>query len=222
MQMDGKDSFIGRLLGNAEKFSAEQVAQTIQLLIEHGIRWQASDIHIEPHEQYVLVRYRIDGELKGAHKVARTALGALSHHLKELAHLDQSNSHTPQQGHFSIVVDEKPFDITLSTMPVLGGEKTVLHLSAHIKEPYKLNTLGFWGDALHTLQSALGRSHGLILVSAPRHHGRPTTQASMLAALNNPSLNIATIEESVEYPSAQRFRKLYRPGTLKAKFKISN
>lgn len=197
--MDGKDSFIGRLLGNAEKFSAEQVAQTIQLLIEYGIRWQASDIHIEPHEQYILIRYRIDGELKGAHKVSHNAQDTLTHQLKELAHLDQSNSQTPQRGHFSVTIDEKSFDVTLSTMPVLGGEKAVLHLTAHIKEPYKLDTLGFWGDALHTLQSALGRSHGMILVCAPKHHGRPTTQASMLAALNNPSLNIATIEESVEY-----------------------
>lgn len=197
--MDGKDSFIGRLLGNAEKFSAEQVAQTIQLLIEHGIRWQASDIHIEPHEQYVLVRYRVDGELKGAHKVARNALSALSHHFKELAGLDQANSHTPQQGHFTVTIDEKPYEVKLSTMPVLGGEKLVLHLTPRVKEPFKLDSLGFWGDSLTTLQSVLARSHGMIIVSAPKHHGRPTTQASMLAALNNPSLNIATIEESIEY-----------------------
>lgn len=197
--MEGKDSFIGRLLGNAEKFNAEQVAQTVQLLIEHGIRWHASDIHIEPHDNYVLVRYRVEGELKGAHKITRKALEALTQKVKELSHLDQANSHTPQQGSFTITTDSHPYIIKVSVMPVYGGEKTVLHITPKIREPYKLETLGFWGESLQILQNALARSHGLLVVSAPRHHGRPTTQASMLAALNNPSSNIVTIEESVEF-----------------------
>ena len=197
--MDGKNSFIERLLGSAEKFTSEQVDQTIQLLVEHGIRWHASDIHIEPHEQYVQVRYRVDGELKGAHKITRAALQALLAQLKTLAHLDATNQHTPQNGHFETTVDDQTFEIKLSTMPVLGGEKAVLHLSPHIREPFKLDQIGFWGASLQSVQATLARSHGMIIVSAPKHHGRPTTEASMLAALNNPSLNIATIEESIEY-----------------------
>lgn len=197
--MDGKNSFIERLLGNAEKFTTEQVAQTIQLLLEHGIRWHASDIHIEPHEQYVQVRYRVDGELKGAHKITRAALDALISQLKTSAHLDATNIHTPQTGHFVAQVDEQPFEIKLATMPVLGGEKAVLHLAPRIRDPLKLDSLGFWGSTLQNIQATLARSHGLVIVSAPKHHGRPTTEASMLAALNNPALNIATIEESIEY-----------------------
>ncbi|MGF7229475.1 MAG: GspE/PulE family protein [Candidatus Saccharibacteria bacterium] len=197
--MDGKNSFIERLLGNAEKFTTEQVAQTIQLLLEHGIRWHASDIHIEPHEQYVQVRYRVDGELKGAHKITRAALDALISQLKTSAHLDATNVHTPQTGHFVAQVDEQPFEIKLATMPVLGGEKAVLHLAPRIRDPLKLDSLGFWGSTLQNIQATLARSHGLVIVSAPKHHGRPTTEASMLAALNNPALNIATIEESIEY-----------------------
>lgn len=84
-------------------------------------------------------------------------------------------------------------------MPVYGGEKTVLHITPKIQDALTLGQLGFWGENLRALQNALGRSHGLIMVNAPRHHGRPTTQASMLAALNNPSANIATIEESIEF-----------------------
>ena len=214
MQMDGKDSFIGRLLGSAEKFSTEQVAQTIQLLIEHGITWHANDIHIEPHDKFVQVRYRVDGELKGAHKITRAALEALTTELKLLAHLDTTNQHTPQRGHFTVQVDDAPYEIKLSLMPVLGGEKAVLHLAPRIREPHKLDTLGFWGVGLQTIQASLARSHGLIIVGAPKHHGRPTTEASMLASLNNPSLNIATIEESVEYriPHASQTAINHRTG----------
>lgn len=197
--MDGKDSFIGRLLGSAEKFSTEQVAQTIQLLIEHGVQWQASDIHIEPHDQFVQVRYRVDGELKGAHKIPREALNALTQELKTKAHLDATAAHVPQNGHFTATVDDHTFDVKVSVMPVLGGEKVVLHLAPKIREPYKLDRLGFWGSSLQALQASLARSHGMIIVSAPKHHGRPTTSASMLAALNNPALNIATIEDTIEY-----------------------
>ncbi len=197
--MDGKNSFIERLLGSAEKFTSEQVDQTIQLLLEHGIHWHASDIHIEPHDQYVQVRYRVDGELKGAHKITRGALTALISQLKTLAHLDTTNQHTPQTGHLTVQVDGKPSEVKISVMPVLGGEKAVLHLAPRITEPRKLDSLGFWGNSLQTLQATLARSHGMIVVSAPKHHGRPTTEASMLASLNNPGLNIATIEESIQY-----------------------
>lgn len=199
MDGNGKDSFIGRLLGNAEKFSAEQVTQTVQLLLEHGIKWQASDIHIEPHDNHVFVRYRVDGILRGAHKINRAALEVLISHFKELSHLDVDNQITPQRGSFTLPVNEKPVKVTVATMPVIGGEKAVLHLIPQIGEPRTLTSLGLWGSSLHTVQTALARSHGMIIVSAPKHHGRPTTQASMLTALNNPGLNIATIEESVEY-----------------------
>lgn len=197
--MDGKNSFIERLLGSAEKFTPEQVEQTIQLLLEHGVVWQASDIHIEPQDQYVQVRYRVDGALKGGHKIPLGALTVLMQHIKGRAHLDPANDHTPQNGQFAVQVDDHSYDVKVAIMPVLGGEKAVLHIAPQIREPHKLEHLGFWGSSLSSLQSTLARSHGMIVVAAPKHHGRPTTAASMLAALNNPTLNIATVEEAVEY-----------------------
>ncbi len=197
--MDGKDSFIGRLLGSAEKFTPEQVTQTVQLLLEHGAKWQASDIHVEPHDEYVLVRYRVDGSLRSAHKIPRKALEAIIAQFKTLASLDVNETHTPQQGNFQTSIQDQTFDIRLTTMPVYGGEKVVLHLTTEARVPIVLKQIGFWGKNLTTVQNALARGHGMIIVSAPKHHGRPTTQASMLAALNNPGLNIATIEESIEY-----------------------
>jgi type IV pilus assembly protein PilB len=199
MQMDGKNSFIERLLGSAEKFTPEQVAQTIQLLLEHGVTWQASDIHIEPQDQYVQVRYRVDGALKSGHKIPLGALPILIQHLKAQANLDPANQRTPQNGQFTVRVNDQVYDIKVAIMPVLGGEKAVLHIAPQIRDPHKLEHLGFWGASLASLQTSLARSHGMIVVAAPKHHGRPTTAASMLAALNNPTLNIATVEEAVEY-----------------------
>lgn len=197
--MDGKNSFIERLLGNAEKFTAEQVAQTVQLLIEHGVKRHASDIHIEPHEQYVQVRYRIDGELQAAHKISREALTVLTAKLKTLAHLNTTSTQIPQTGHFIAAVADQSFEIKLSSMPVLGGEKIVLHVTPKIRDALSLQEIGFWGAGLQILHNALARTHGLILVSAPRHHGRPTTLAALISTLDNPMLNVVAIEESIEY-----------------------
>jgi len=214
MDGNGKDSLIGRLLGNADKFSSEHVAETVQLLLEHGVKWQASDIHIEPHDSYVLVRYRVDGRLRGAHKVPRGALEPLVHQIKEQSHLDIHNTSTPQQGRFSVAASKQDITVNVSIMPVYGGEKIVLHLTAQVVEPRPLRDLGFWGASLHAIQTALARNHGMIIVTAPKHHGRPTTEASMLAALNDPGLNIATIEESVEYriPHANQTAVNHRAG----------
>ena len=197
--MDWKEYLLGRLMGNAEKFTRKQVAQTVQLLLEHGARWQASDIHIEPHEQYVLVRYRIDGHLRSAHKIPRKALPALLEQCKEMALLDPKEVLAPQQGNFQTTVKDTSYTVQITTMPVYGGEKLVLHLTAQAKAPVPLAALGYWGKNLESMQTALARSFGTIIVTAPKHHGRPTTQASMVAALNNPALSIATIEEHLSY-----------------------
>ncbi len=212
--MDGKDSFIGRLLGSAEKFTSEQITQTVQLLLEHGARWQASDIHVEPHDDYVLVRYRIDGSLRGAHKIPRKALESIVAQFKNLASLDEKETATPQQGTFQTTIRDQLFDVRIATMPVYGGEKVVLHLTTQARSPIALKQLGFWGKNLTIIQNALARSHGMVIVSAPKHHGRPTTQASMLTALNNPGLNIASIEESIEYriPHASQSAVNHRNG----------
>lgn len=193
--MDGNDSLLGRFLENADSFTTEQVAETVQLLVEHGVKWQASDIHIEPHETHVLIRYRVDGSLKSAHKIPRTAHNSLTTHIKDRAALYSGFSATPQQGRFTAVVDDKSYDVQVATMPVIGGEKVVLHVTTRIPAPIALNELGYWGYGLQTLQIAMGRSHGLTIVSAPRHHGRPSTLASLINALQNPGLNIATIED---------------------------
>lgn len=197
--MGVKDSFLGRLLGSADKFSDEQVTQTINLLIEHAVKHHASDIHIEPHEYFLKVRYRINGTLRGVHKLPIAAQPIFLERLKVLAHLATDDDVLPQEGHYATLVGEDQFEIQVNTLPVLGGEKIVLHISKRLSEPPTLEQLGFWGYSLRTLQAGLSYSHGLLLVATPRRNGKTTTLHSMIQTLNTPAVSIATIESSIEY-----------------------
>ncbi|HUS26016.1 MAG TPA: GspE/PulE family protein [Nevskiaceae bacterium] len=189
---------MSRLLNNADKFSDEQVAQTITLLIEHGLKRNASDIHIEPHDRFVLVRYRIDGTLHGLHKLPRAALDKVIQQLKEQARLNTAATNMPQEGSYTAPISGQNVQVRVSTLPVLGGEKVVLHLSAQREAPLSLETIGFWGDGLHLVQTALARPQGLVLVAGPRHAGTATTLHSLIGLLHAPSLNIATVEDPLE------------------------
>jgi len=192
--MGAKDILTGRLLGNAQKFTDKQVAETLQMLVEHGVKRSASDIHIEPHERFVLVRYRIDGTLMGVHKLPRAAMPAITAQLKALADLSPQETATPQEGSYRVTVNDKYVDVHLSTMPVIGGEKIVLHLSLERGNPLDLEALGFWGTNLEHLQTLLAHPHGLMLVAGPRHSGVSSTLFSMLTMVNTPLLSIATVE----------------------------
>lgn len=197
--MDAKNSLMGKLLGNADKFTDKQVAETLEMLVEHGARRGATDIHIEPHERFVLVRYRIDGALRGVHKLPRAALGPLLVQLKTLAKLNIQDTQMPQEGDFTVKFSEGSVEVHLSTMPVYGGEKAVLHLSQERGEPADLAKLGFWGDGLKTLKSVLASPHGLVVVSGPRHSGISATLFSLLKDANSPLVNVATVERGVKH-----------------------
>ncbi|HSW98852.1 MAG TPA: ATPase, T2SS/T4P/T4SS family [Candidatus Saccharimonadales bacterium] len=197
--MGAKDLFTGRLLGNAQKFTDKQVAETLVMLVQHGVARGASDIHIEPHERFVLVRYRIDGALHGVHKLPRPALPAILAQLKALAGLQVDETAAPQEGGYALDVNGKRVDVRVSTMPVISGEKVVLHLGLEQGKPLPLEGLGFWGAGLEVLQTVLARPHGLVVVAAPRHGGRSSTLFSLLVALNNPLVSIATVEAHPKY-----------------------
>jgi type II secretory ATPase GspE/PulE/Tfp pilus assembly ATPase PilB-like protein len=197
--MGVKDSFLGRLLGNADQFSDEQVTQTINLLVEHAVKHSASDIHIEPQDRFMLVRYRIDGTLRGVHKLPVAAQAAVLEQIKTLAHLRTNEDVLPQEGNYATLVGEDQFEVQVNTLPVLGGEKVVLHISRRLSKPPTLDQLGFWGQGLRTIQTALSHTHGLLLVATPRRNGKTTTLHSMLQTLNMPTVSVATIENAIEY-----------------------
>jgi type IV pilus assembly protein PilB len=192
--MGAKDLLTGRLLGNAQKFTDKQVAETLVMLVAHGVARGASDIHIEPHERFVLVRYRIDGALRGVHKLPRPALAVILAQLKALADLQVDETAMPQEGTYTVNLEDKRVDVRVSTMPVIGGEKAVLHLTLERGKPLPLEQLGFWGAGLQTMQDLLAHPHGMLVVAAPHHSGRASTLFSLLAALNSPLVSITTVE----------------------------
>lgn len=194
--MSVRDVITGRLMSSANnRFSDDQVADTLQLLVGHGVKRRANAIHIEPHGQYVLVRYRIDGILRGVHKLPKPASNLLTERLKSLADLEPNESYTPQEGHFITNIDGLPVHVRVSIMPILEGEKAVLHLTPEQSSLTELENLGFWGNNLDTLHVALSRPQGLITVAGPKHSGKTATLYSMLHLLNKPGYSIATIEE---------------------------
>ncbi len=209
--MGVKNSFLGKLLGAADKFSDEQVLQTISLLVEHGVKHGATDIHIEPQSRFVLVRYRIDARLRAVHKLPTSALPSILRQVKSLAHLNESEEHAPQEGQYSALVGDQQFEILVSTLPVIGGEKVVLHIAHHLTRPPSLNMIGFWGPGLQALSSALARTHGLLIVSSPRRNGQTTTLHSMLQMLNTPIVSIATVESAIEYRVSGASQTRVRP-----------
>lgn len=206
--MGVKQSLLGKLLGNADRFSDEQVRETITLLISHAVTHYASDIHIEPQERFALVRYRINGILRGVHKLPLASLPLVITQLKETAHLQGDVTDMPQEGHYATLVGEHELEIGVSILPVIGGEKAVLHITRRLQHAPSLEQLGLWGPNLTTLQNALHHTHGLIIIAAPKQHGGTTTLHSMLQLLNAPTISIATVEPLIEYqiPGANQLR----------------
>ena len=175
------------------------VAQTVNILIEYGVQAGASDIHIEPREDFVVIRYRIDGMLREANKLPRKLLGALVSRIKILSNLKIDEKRAPQDGRFKVEVSGQIYALRVSTLPILDGEKVVMRILNESTKPANFTELGFWGKALSDLQHAIVQPHGMVLVTGPTGSGKSTTLFSVLSVLNTPNVNISTIEDPIEY-----------------------
>jgi len=175
------------------------IAQTVNIIIEYGVKAGASDIHIEPREDYVVVRYRIDGLLREANKLPRKLLGALVSRIKILSNLKIDEHRAPQDGRFKVEVSGLVYALRVSTLPILDGEKVVMRILNESSKPADFTELGFWGNALRDLQHAIVQPHGMVLVTGPTGSGKSTTLFSILSSLNTPNVNISTVEDPVEY-----------------------
>jgi len=184
-----------------EKDLAEDspIAQTVNILIEYGIKAGASDVHIEPRENEVVIRYRIDGILKEANKLPRKLLGALVSRIKILSNLKIDERRSPQDGRFKVEVNGQIYALRVSTLPILDGEKVVMRILNESSKPADFVELGFWGSALKDLQQAIVQPHGMVLVTGPTGSGKSTTLFSVLSSLNTPTVNISTVEDPIEY-----------------------
>ncbi|MGO3702076.1 MAG: GspE/PulE family protein [Candidatus Saccharimonadales bacterium] len=175
------------------------IAKTVNLLLEFAIRSSASDIHIEPREGYIQVRYRIDGVLKEVNQLPKNIANALVSRIKILSNLKIDERRVPQDGRFKIRLGGRQFAFRVSTLPVTDGEKTVMRILNESSEALPLDKLGYWGAALSTINSALDEPNGMILVTGPTGSGKSTSLFSVLSRMNTPDVNISTIEDPVEY-----------------------
>lgn len=175
------------------------IAQTVNLIIEYAIKSSASDIHIEPREKHVQVRYRIDGVLREANKLPKRTLAALVSRIKILSGLKIDERRAPQDGRFKITLNSRTFAFRVSTLPITDGEKVVMRVLDESSDPATLEQLGFWGQALRDINGAITQPHGMVLVTGPTGSGKSTTLHSVLNILNKPDVNISTVEDPVEY-----------------------
>lgn len=175
------------------------IAQTVNLLLEYAIRSHASDIHIEPREDFVQVRYRIDGILKEVNRLPRNVMGALISRIKILANLKIDERRVPQDGRFKTTVNDRQYALRVSTLPIVDGEKVVMRILDESTQAVSLEHLGFWGKALTDITREMSEPNGIMLMTGPTGSGKSTSLFSILTLLNKPNVNISTIEDPVEY-----------------------
>ncbi len=184
---------------DAEIAEDSPIAQTVNLLLEYAIRSSASDIHIEPREEFVQIRYRIDGVLKEVNRLPRNVIGALTSRIKILSNLKIDERRVPQDGRFKIKVGGKQYALRVSTLPVADGEKIVMRILDESNQAVTLRDLGYWGKSLETISDAITQPNGMVLVTGPTGSGKSTSLFSILTMLNTPDVNISTVEDPVEY-----------------------
>ena len=175
------------------------VVRIVDTLLRHAIIQGASDIHIEPMEQEVLVRYRIDGILHDAMTLPKHASGTIVARLKVLSNLKLDEKRLPQDGRFKMEMDGQKVSFRVSILPIFYGEKIVMRLLRENRSGFTLEGIGFHGGTLERLHGAMRQTTGIILVTGPTGSGKTTTLYTVLDLLNTPEVNISTIEDPVEY-----------------------
>jgi len=175
------------------------VIKIVDTLLKHAILQRASDIHIEPLEKEILVRYRIDGILHEAMTLPKQAGAGIVARIKVLSNLKLDEHRLPQDGRFKIETEDYKYSVRVSILPVFDGEKVVMRLLAESARTLTLEGLGLRGDALEKVQNNLRRPVGMILVTGPTGCGKTTTLYTMMEILNVPGVNISTVEDPIEY-----------------------
>ena len=175
------------------------IVKIVDTLISHAIIQRASDIHIEPGEQALVVRYRVDGILRDAMTLPKDTAPGITARIKVLSNLKLDEKRLPQDGRFKIENEGEKVSFRVSTLPTYFGEKTVMRLLRENSKGYSLETLGFHGDALEAIHDGMKQRTGMLLAAGPTGSGKTTTLYTMLDILNTPDVNISTVEDPIEY-----------------------
>ncbi len=179
------------------------VVKIVDTLISHAILQNASDIHIEPGEDTLIVRYRIDGILHDAMTLPKNAAPGITARVKVLSGLKLDEKRLPQDGRFKMTNEGEKVSFRVSTLPTYYGEKTVIRLLREGSNGYSLESLGFHGPVLEKIHMAMSQKTGMILAAGPTGSGKTTTLYSMIDILNTPDVNISTVEDPIEYQMAR-------------------
>jgi type IV pilus assembly protein PilB len=196
-----KDSNGEEVSGDDLKKMAEDlpIVRIVDTLLRHAIIQGASDIHIEPMEEQVLVRYRIDGILHDAMTLPKQAAAGITARIKVLANLKLDEKRLPQDGRFKMETESEKVSFRVSLLPTYFGEKIVMRLLRETGEGFTLEALGFHGSSLERIHDAMKQTTGIILISGPTGSGKTTTLYTVLDILNTPDVNISTVEDPIEY-----------------------
>jgi type IV pilus assembly protein PilB len=190
----------GATADNVEAIITEApIARAVNILIEYAVKSRASDIHIEPRETFIQVRYRVDGILKDTMTLPKALAASIASRIKILANLRIDEHRIPQDGRIKMKIVGQNISIRISTLPVMDGEKIVMRLLDESAKAATLEELGYKGQALIAIERALKKPHGMLLVTGPTGSGKSTTLYSVISAANDIGVNISTVEDPVEY-----------------------
>jgi len=183
-----------------EKVAVEApVSKIVTTILEYAVKSRASDVHIEPQEDSVRIRYRIDGILQEKYLLPRNVHEAVISRIKILAGLKIDEKRIPQDGRFFFTTDGNDVDLRISTLPTTYGEKVVMRLLKKSQKVPTLQDLGLRGLALKNLMNAIQRPHGIIIICGPTGSGKTTTLYSILDIVATTKVNVVTVEDPVEY-----------------------
>ena len=175
------------------------IVKIVDSILTHAIMQRASDIHIEPYENEVVIRYRIDGILHDAMTLPKNVGPGIAARIKVLSDLRLDEKRLPQDGRFKIESQAERVAFRVSTLPTYFGEKIVMRLLPESVKGYTLESLGFHGDGLEAIHEAMHQTTGMILTTGPTGSGKTTTLYTLIDILNTPEVNISTVEDPIEY-----------------------
>ncbi len=175
------------------------ITKIVSVIIRHAVEGGASDIHIEPLANETRVRYRIDGILHTSLVLPKSVHSALVARIKVMAKLKLDETRIPQDGRIRLIINDKETDFRVSSLPLVGAEKIVMRILETSKKAPTLEELGFEGQQMKVLKKNLKKTEGILLATGPTGSGKSTTLFSILTILNKEGVNIATLEDPVEY-----------------------
>ena len=195
-----KELKITEKIGGLEEITAEApVTRIVAVIVKHAVETRSSDIHIEPFEDRIRLRFRIDGSLQTVLSLPTTLLSAIVTRIKILSDLKIDEVRLAQDGRFSTKINDRRVDFRVSTFPTRNGEKVVLRILDPLVGDIKLTELGLEGRSLDLVRGSIVKPYGQILITGPTGSGKSTTLAAILREINADDINIVTLEDPIEY-----------------------